>query len=31
MIDIGAYFHPDLRARQAFDTALGAPLVWAQP
>ena len=27
MIDIGAYFHPDLRARQAFDTALGAPLV----
>ena len=27
LVDIGAYFHPDLRARQAFDTALGAPLV----
>ncbi|MEM9495167.1 MAG: Ppx/GppA family phosphatase, partial [Pseudomonadota bacterium] len=27
MIDVGAYFHPDHRARQAFDTALRAPLV----
>lgn len=27
LIDIGAYFHPDLRARQAFDVALRAPLV----
>lgn len=27
MIDIGAYFHPDLRGRHAFDTALSAPFV----
>ncbi len=27
MIDIGAYFHPDLRGRQAFDAALSAPFV----
>ncbi len=27
LIDIGAYFHPDLRGRQAFDAALGAPFV----
>lgn len=27
LIDIGAYFHPDLRALQAFDTALRAPFV----
>ena len=27
LIDIGAYFHPDLRAVQAFDAALSAPLV----
>lgn len=26
MIDIGAFFHPDLRAIHAFDTALRAPL-----
>jgi len=27
LIDIGAYFHPDLRGRQAFDAALSAPFV----
>jgi len=27
LIDIGAYFHPDLRAKQAFETALSAPFV----
>ena len=27
LIDIGAYFHPDLRALQAFDAALSAPFV----
>lgn len=27
LIDIGAYFHPDLRGRYAFDTALSAPFV----
>ena len=27
LMDVGAYFHPDLRAQQAFDTALSAPLV----
>jgi len=27
MVDIGAYFHPEHRARQAFDTALRAPLM----
>lgn len=27
LVDIGAYFHPDLRAKQAFDTALSAPFV----
>lgn len=27
LIDIGAYFHPDLRAVQAFDAALSAPFV----
>jgi len=27
LIDIGAYFHPDLRARHAFDAALRAPFV----
>ncbi len=27
LTDIGAYFHPDLRALQAFDTALRAPFV----
>lgn len=25
LVDVAAYFHPDLRARQAFDTALRAP------
>lgn len=25
LLDIGAYFHPDLRGRQVFDTALRAP------
>lgn len=25
LIDVGAYFHPDLRGEQAFDTALRAP------
>ena len=25
LMDVGAYFHPDLRARHAFDTALRAP------
>lgn len=27
MIDAGAYFHPDLRGRHAFETALSAPFV----
>jgi exopolyphosphatase/guanosine-5'-triphosphate,3'-diphosphate pyrophosphatase len=27
LVDIAAYFHPDLRGRQAFDTALSAPFV----
>ncbi len=27
LADIAAYFHPDLRGRQAFDTALSAPFV----
>ena len=27
LADVGAYFHPDHRARHAFDTALRAPLV----
>ncbi len=27
MIDIGAYFHPDLRGRHAFESALSAPFV----
>ncbi len=27
LIDIGAYFHPDFRARHAFDAALRAPFV----
>ncbi len=27
LIDIGAYFHPDRRAHQAFDAALSAPFV----
>ena len=27
LCDIGAYFHPDLRARHVFETALGAPFV----
>ncbi|WDI30955.1 Ppx/GppA family phosphatase [Hyphococcus flavus] len=27
LADIGAYFHPDLRGRHAFDTALRAPFV----
>jgi len=27
LVDIGALFYPDLRARQAFDTALAAPFV----
>ena len=27
LVDIGAYFHPDLRASQAFEAALSAPFV----